>query len=206
MLRGEVMSLNLATKIILTLAYITTALVGVDAGAQEARARAERLELIQREKFDLVLPGAMRDNGVDMWIHVIRDGNPDPLALDWGTPLDLRGTTSYFIFTDCGGDRIERAVLGGHDEGIRASDGDPYDFFGASTDLRRFLHPNGLANDVERATLFNQGLPLPPFTLSISPATSENRAFDPVTATVVGEDENAGSTAQFFCSKSIGNG
>ena len=81
----------------------------------------------------------MRDNGVDMWMHVIRDGNPDPLALDLGTPLDLRGTTSYFIFTDRSGDRIERAVLGGHDEGIRPGGG-PYDFFGGSTDLRRFVH------------------------------------------------------------------
>lgn len=126
-------------RILFALACITAALVRADVGAQEARARAELLELIQREKFDLVLPGAMRDNGVDMWMHVIRDGNPDPLALDLGTPLDLRGTTSYFIFTDRGGDRIERAVLGGHDEGIRASDGNPYDFFGASTDLRRFV-------------------------------------------------------------------
>ena len=129
----------LRKRILFALAWFTAAFVGVDAGAQEARARAELLELIQREKFDLVLPGVMRNNGVDMWMHVIRDGNPDPLALDLGTPLDLRGTTSYFIFTDRGGDRIERAVLGGHDEGIRASDGGPYDFFGASTDLRRFV-------------------------------------------------------------------
>ena len=81
----------------------------------------------------------MRDNGVDMWMHVIRDGNPDPLALDLGTPLDLRGTTSYFIFTDRGSERIERAVLGGRNEGIREGDGEIYDFFGASTDLRQFV-------------------------------------------------------------------
>ena len=128
-----------AVRILIAITCLAAALVGVGATAQEARARADRLALIQREKFDLVLPGAMRDNGVDLWMHVIRDGNPDPLALDLGTPLDLRGTTSYFIFTDRGGDRIERAVLGGHDQGIRPSDGDPYDFFGASADLRRFV-------------------------------------------------------------------
>ncbi len=127
------------TKQIPALACIAAALVGVEARAQEARGRADLLTLIQREKFDLVLPGAMRDNGVDMWMHVIRDGNPDPLALDLGTPLDLRGTTSYFIFTDRGSERIERAVLGGRNEGIREGDGEIYDFFGASTDLRQFV-------------------------------------------------------------------
>ena len=34
--------------------------VSVDVTAQEARARAELLDLIQREKFDTILPGAMR--------------------------------------------------------------------------------------------------------------------------------------------------
>lgn len=75
------------------------------AQAVSAKAGAEILHLIRQEKFDLILPGAMRDNGVDMWIHVIRIGNPDPMALHFG------GVTGYIIFTDRGGDRIERAVL-----------------------------------------------------------------------------------------------
>ena len=50
----------------------------------EARARWERLNLIRREKFDIVLPKAMRENQTDMWIHVMREGNPDPLAIDLG--------------------------------------------------------------------------------------------------------------------------
>ena len=32
---------------------------------------------IRREKFDLILPQAMRKNNVDMWIHVMRDAIPD---------------------------------------------------------------------------------------------------------------------------------
>ena len=32
----------------------------------------EILRLIRNEKLDLILPGAMRDNNVDMWIHVTR--------------------------------------------------------------------------------------------------------------------------------------
>ena len=76
-----------------------------NAQAVSAKSGAEILHLIRQEKFDLILPGAMRDNGVDMWIHVIRIGNPDPMALHFG------GVTGYIIFTDRGGDRIERAVL-----------------------------------------------------------------------------------------------
>ena len=43
--------------------------------AQTARERAEILHLIRKEKLDLILPGAMRDNNIDMWIHVVRDGD-----------------------------------------------------------------------------------------------------------------------------------
>ena len=74
---------------------------------QTAKSRAEILHLIQRGKLDLILPGAMRDNNVDMWIHVVRAGNPDPMSVHFGS------ASGYLIFTDRGGGRIERAVLGG---------------------------------------------------------------------------------------------
>ena len=74
---------------------------------QTAKSRAEILHLIRREKLDLILPGAMRDNNVDMWIHVVRSGNPDPMSVHFGS------ASGYLIFTDRGGSRIERAVLGG---------------------------------------------------------------------------------------------
>ena len=66
----------------------------------------EVLRLIRKDKLDLVLPGAMRDNNVDMWIHVTRTGDPDPLQYEFGT------TSGYLIFTDLG-DRIERAMFSG---------------------------------------------------------------------------------------------
>ncbi len=62
---------------------------------------------IRREKFDLVLPHAMRKNNIDMWIHVLRIAIPD----DFGAE-ELGSTSGVFVFTDHGGDRIERAVLG----------------------------------------------------------------------------------------------
>ncbi len=62
--------------------------------------QANTLHQIRREKFDNVLPGAMRDNDIDMWIHVIRDGNPDPMQLHFGP------VSGYIVFTDRGSGRI----------------------------------------------------------------------------------------------------
>ena len=59
-------------------------------------AKSEILHLIRREKLDVVLPGAMRDNDVDMWINVIRSGDPDPMQLHFGP------VWSYVIFSDPG--------------------------------------------------------------------------------------------------------
>ena len=148
------------TKKVLFASIALAMLVGIcNAQAVSAKAGAEILHLIRKEKFDLILPGAMRDNGVDMWIHVIRIGNPDPMALHFG------GVTGYIIFTDRGGDRIERAVLSdsnrpplqvqegpdrpdipGQDEAnprwLAHHSGGPadlYDLFGPPDDLRAFV-------------------------------------------------------------------
>lgn len=112
--------------------------LGSDAAAQQvldvrlldARARQETLNLIRQEKFDLVLPGAMRDNDIDMWIHWIRMGNTDPLEQDLGAEFGV------FIFTDRGGDRIERAVL----QPFHLLDRAAYDMVGDLEDLRAHVH------------------------------------------------------------------
>jgi len=82
---------------------------------------ADLLDVIRKEKFDYILPQLMRDNNIDMWIHVMREGNPDPIGIDLG------GSSGVFIFTDRGGDRIERAVLGHGAESLPASGA--YDIF-----------------------------------------------------------------------------
>ena len=64
----------------------------------------EALRLMRNDKLDLVLPGAMRDNNVDMWIHVTR--GHDPMTMQFGK------TSGYLIFSDRG-EKIERAVFGG---------------------------------------------------------------------------------------------
>lgn len=79
-------------------------------GDNEARARWDRLCIIRREKFDRILPEAMRENGIDMWIVAMKEGHPDPLWAQLGR--GYIGATGYYVFTDRGGDRIERAALG----------------------------------------------------------------------------------------------
>lgn len=84
-----------------------------------AKASGEILHLMRREKLDLILPGAMRDNDVDMWIHVTRQGDPDPMAQQFGNAW------GYIVFTDRGGGRIERALFGG------GGNRDFFDIFGS---------------------------------------------------------------------------
>ncbi len=75
-----------------------------------ARVRWERQCQIRRDKFDRVLPSALRENGIDMWIVMQKENTFDPMYEDLG-----RGYVSsvgYYVFTDRGGDRIERAALG----------------------------------------------------------------------------------------------
>lgn len=74
--------------------------------AQEEDDLKELMNQIRRDKFDLILPQVMRENNIDMWIQVLREGNPDPVASNLGSDYGV------FIFTDRGGDRIERAVFG----------------------------------------------------------------------------------------------
>ena len=73
-------------------------------------ATVEMLNHVRRERFDLVLPRLMREHDVDMWIHVIRPwawGGTDPLRYEFGSK------SGVFIFTDHGGNRIERVVFEG---------------------------------------------------------------------------------------------
>lgn len=86
-------------------------LMASTAGASgEAQKRWERMNQIRQDKFDLILPEVMRENGVTMWITVNREGYDDPLTEDFGK--GYVGSYGYYIFTDRGGDRIERAALG----------------------------------------------------------------------------------------------
>ncbi|MBC7893929.1 MAG: aminopeptidase P family protein [Cytophagaceae bacterium] len=100
----------------------------------EARNRWERLCQIRKEKFDRILPEAMRENMVDMWIVAMKEGHYDPLWASLGG--GYVGSIGYYIFTDRGGDRIERAAIGITDH-HRATCG-AYDIDSPTIDLAEF--------------------------------------------------------------------
>jgi hypothetical protein len=100
--------------------------------SQEAMRRWRKLNQVRNDKFDLVLPEAMRQNKIDMWIVTNREGNFDPLYSDMGE--GYVGSTGYYIFTDRGGDRIERASLG--ISGYLLKEGGTYDYFGSADELK----------------------------------------------------------------------
>jgi len=102
--------------ILLTFFWMFILVLGFNLQAQEEDAESsiykdinmkEWNNQIRLEKFDLILPQVMRENNIDMWIHVMRISNPDAFGAE-----DLGSTSGVFIFTDRGGKRIERAVLG----------------------------------------------------------------------------------------------
>lgn len=102
--------------------------------SQEARARWERMCQIRAEKFDLIMPAAMQNNDLDMWIVVMREGNHDPLweALGRG----YVGGWAYYVFSNQGG-RVERAVLGAG--GYRLEQCGVYDYFGGPDELADYV-------------------------------------------------------------------
>lgn len=127
--------------VLVALSLLTVAAADPPAAeAQEARARWERACQIRHEKFDLILPGAMRASDIDMWIVVMREGLLDPLweALGRG----YVGGWGYWVFTD-DGDRVERAVFGVGGYGPERCG--VYDHFGSADELAAWVAARGPA-------------------------------------------------------------
>ncbi len=118
-----------------TLALLCLAFAAHASAKGEAQKRWELMNQIRTEKFDLVLPEVMRENGVDMWITVNREGFDDPLTEDFGK--GYTGSYGYYVFTDRGEGRIERAILGVGTALVE--DNGAYDIFGGPDELKAFV-------------------------------------------------------------------
>jgi len=117
---------------IVTAAFLASA---ATADAQEARRRWEMQRQIRLDKFEQILPLAMRNAGIDMWIVAVKENHIDPLWEDLG-----RGYVSaigYYVFTDRGRDRIERAALG--PSGYLIEQSGAYDIFASASTLAAFV-------------------------------------------------------------------
>ena len=112
-------------RILLTFSCMLSLPQSLRAQFPAPEASRELMNLIRSEKFEVILPQVMRDNQIDMWIHMKR--GEDPLNFELGD------NPGVYIFTDRGGDRIERAVFGG------SGDKELYDIFGAESDIAQFV-------------------------------------------------------------------
>lgn len=119
---------------VLLLAALVLGLASSSADAQEARRRFEMQRRIRLDKFALVLPQAMRENRIDLWIVAMKQNHPDPLWEDLGG--GFIGATGYFVFADRG-DRIEKAAFDIDGIGLEGTGG--YDFVNPSVDLATFV-------------------------------------------------------------------
>ena len=127
--------MRLIPAVLALAASLFTALPAEAQSHLEARNRWARLCEMRREKFDRILPEAMRENGIDMWIVAMREGHHDPLWEVLGR--GYVGPTGYYIFTDRGGDRIERVAIGITDHDREACGAYDADLDG--TDLAAFV-------------------------------------------------------------------
>lgn len=117
------------------LAAVVLAAIAAPASANEAKRRWDELCQIRKDKLDRILPDAMRENGIDMWIVASREGHADPNAELLGG--GYVGDIGYYLFTDRGGGRIERAAFG---IGGAAFDQCPlYDLRPAPAELKAFV-------------------------------------------------------------------
>jgi len=77
------------SAITITFMYLITTTIGSlspsAASADEARSLWEVSCMIRKDKFDYVLPGAMRRNGIDMWIVLDRGRGTEPMSRDFGS-------------------------------------------------------------------------------------------------------------------------
>ena len=117
------------------LILITSILFQGSIFAQESFRRWRVTNQIRLDKFDLILPEVMRENKIDMWIIMNREGNFDPLYSEMGEGYVLHN--GYYIFTDTGKPRIERAALG--IEGYLLEQTKAYDYFGTEAELKEFV-------------------------------------------------------------------
>ena len=115
--------------------FVLLALFASNADAQEARRRWEMQRQIRLDKFEQVLPVAMRNAGIDMWIVAVKENHREPLWEDLG-----RGYVTgigYYVFTDRGSDRIERAALG--PSGYMIEQSGAYDIFAPAATIQSFV-------------------------------------------------------------------
>lgn len=64
-----------------------------------------------QKRLDTLLLPMMRQQKIDMWIVVNEEFHPDPVTAHIAPPLPYQGRRDFFIFSDRGGDKLDRIAL-----------------------------------------------------------------------------------------------
>src|SRR5512137_2059231 len=101
------------------LAALLATLASAPATAPRTRPERERATIHDQmvlAKLDGVLPGAMRANGVGIWIVLTREDAVDPVFRFVTPDGAYPGSRNAWVFIDTGAGRIRRVVVGSHPE------------------------------------------------------------------------------------------
>jgi len=115
----------MSKNIFISIFIFAAGLLTLNSFAADFQNDLEIADMIRSDKFDYVLPKAMRNNNIDMWIIIDKGRGTEPLFRDFG--FATSNGNGMFVFTDRGDKRIERAVFGGEPE-LLAESGN-YDVF-----------------------------------------------------------------------------
>lgn len=85
-----------------------------DYGIPGSRERFEIQKAVIADKLQRAVLPAMRNHGVDMWIVLDRENNPDPLHVELGGGFS--GVRAAFIFYDNGSNTPEKIYYGSHEQ------------------------------------------------------------------------------------------
>ncbi|MEQ8331234.1 MAG: M24 family metallopeptidase [Longimicrobiales bacterium] len=136
------------------------------------RQRTEREWAVKLEKLETTLQDHMRAHGIDMWLILSRENDPDPVLRLFGDYWSTwAGHRNAWIFSDPGGDApLERIVLGTHVRGHMIpffpdlpAAGHGYGQEGLAPHLREYVHardPRTIAINRSRTVTMADGLSL----------------------------------------------
>ena len=117
-----------------------------DYGIPEAQDRFVIKKVTVTDKLATALLPAMRNHGIDMWLVLDRENNPDPLHEDLGGGFS--GVRAAFIYFDNGTDTPEKLYYGSHEQATNSVIAQVYDekiYYGYSREgltphLRKAIH------------------------------------------------------------------
>jgi Xaa-Pro aminopeptidase len=117
-----------------------------DYGIPSAKERFEIQREMVADKLNRALLPAMRNHGVDMWIVLDRENNPEPLHDELGGGFS--GVRAAFVYFDNGSDTPEKIYYGSHQQPANSVIEQVYDeklYYGYSVEgltphLRKLVH------------------------------------------------------------------